>query len=1139
MPINISSKKTFIRKIIIKESSSHFFFIGTYNIKKSISYLQIKRLKFDKYNYKQFYSYTLKNIIEEKDLEEIKDNNNNNFLKEYFEEKLEAKDYLIKAKEINCLFGFIKFNMGYYAIFSCDSEIVGKIQRNLIYRVDRLIYFPLFEVEEDFKQSNEYIIEKKYLTLVTSYEYDKQLYFSYSYDLTKTFQRNFVENFKREMIQNYEESVYTKDGQFENYSKRSKNKENSLSGFNVENNQQENTNKSKILMKKYTNYYFCWNYFHMKEFFNLIKNKAWINFCIYGYFHQVVCNIKGLSLVISIVARRNRNYAGMRYLKRGITDDGNVANDVETEQILEEISTTWLDRPKISSFIQIRGSIPIYWYQYQTNFYAKPPINLNLSDIEFKATKRHFASLLERYGYPCFACNLTKKIEDIGKEQETLLNEWYYKSVKYINNNIKNFEKIHYCHYDLKNERGQKNFYKKYYKICGEYIDKTNFFCFMPTIKNKYSLFLQNGVVRANCIDCLDRTNVFQQILGISVLVLQLQYIGIKEKFPENENENIYGVLTELYIKMGHELSNQYAGSLAIKQAITENKNIMDKLYDSFNEILIAIKRSVISYFIGQSNQNAMNLFLGKYPINAGLPYIWDMPNDEILHKKKNLKELDKNWYEKKYKNYIIFNLFSDIDKKRKIQKDGKIIFIEKSGETFSGKEVIGKTDKNDGIKMSTTSLLIFNEFGLKSNNINRENSNNNIKKNDNNIILPFNKVSMDNIPRNINQYVLDFNSYIEYKSKKKDKEEEEEEKAFEDDTINRYLPEVNKRDIRDFYDFEYFNINFIKKNILNINNNNVLEKGKGNQSYKNINTNNNNFYKIGKKYFSDFNNVKSQFRRKTLFNSNYSTPIKSKLPNPRYVNYINEPYRFQNLKSSHFIPYTPYAPQITSTIKMIPPNIQDNYCTNPRNVFELKKEMIKLDFCSFQFNESDFNKINDFTQTVDKELSSKEISELDPFNTCDLGTTEGIVETQKITEEIQEVDLYKNLFSFEEKNKVEPQNEVDDYIIFDFKTNQQFKKTPNTLKKKTNLMPTKDFFPNIQDTEKKEENKIEKNSEEIKLTFEEKSANKEDKKNVKSSEEDNNGKDDSLRGSTKIAIRRIKRNPLKIEDNFFTQKIN
>ena len=223
----------------------------------------------------------------------------------------------------------------------------------------------------------------------------------------------------------------------------------------------------------------------------------------------------------------------------------------------------------------------------------------------------------------------------------------------------------------------------------------------------------------------------------------------------------------------------------------------------------------------------------------------------------------------------------------------------------------------------------------------------------------------------------------------------------------------------------------------------------------------------------------------------------------------------------------------------MIPPNIQDNYCTNPRNVFELKKEMIKLDFCSFQFNESDFNKINDFTQTVDKELSSKEISELDPFNTCDLGTTEGIVETQKITEEIQEVDLYKNLFSFEEKNKVEPQNEVDDYIIFDFKTNQQFKKTPNTLKKKTNLMPTKDFFPNIQDTEKKEENKIEKNSEEIKLTFEEKSANKEDKKNVKSSEEDNNGKDDSLRGSTKIAIRRIKRNPLKIEDNFFTQKIN
>ena len=143
MPINFSTKKTFIRKIIIKENKTHFFFIGTYNIKKTISYLQIKKLKFNKYNYKECYSYKLKDIIEEKDIKEQDKNNNST---QFFEKQLEAKDLPLKTvKEINSLFGFIKFNMGYYAIFSCDSDIVGKIGRNIIYRVDRLIYFPLFQ----------------------------------------------------------------------------------------------------------------------------------------------------------------------------------------------------------------------------------------------------------------------------------------------------------------------------------------------------------------------------------------------------------------------------------------------------------------------------------------------------------------------------------------------------------------------------------------------------------------------------------------------------------------------------------------------------------------------------------------------------------------------------------------------------------------------------------------------------------------------------------------------------------------------------------------------------------------------------------------------------------------------------------
>lgn len=42
----------------------------------------------------------------------------------------------------------------------------------------------------------------------------------------------------------------------------------------------------------------------------------------------------------ALIARRSRHCAGVRYLKRGVNDEGNVANEVEIEHILNEALTT-------------------------------------------------------------------------------------------------------------------------------------------------------------------------------------------------------------------------------------------------------------------------------------------------------------------------------------------------------------------------------------------------------------------------------------------------------------------------------------------------------------------------------------------------------------------------------------------------------------------------------------------------------------------------------------------------------------------------------------------------------------------------------------------------------------------------------
>lgn len=62
-----------------------------------------------------------------------------------------------------------------------------------------------------------------------------------------------------------------------------------------------------------------------------------------------------------------------RYLKRGVNEKGRVANDVETEQIVVE------DVPEgypvqISSVVQNRGSIPLFWSQETSRLNIKPDI---------------------------------------------------------------------------------------------------------------------------------------------------------------------------------------------------------------------------------------------------------------------------------------------------------------------------------------------------------------------------------------------------------------------------------------------------------------------------------------------------------------------------------------------------------------------------------------------------------------------------------------------------------------------------------------------------------------------------------------------------------------------------------------------
>jgi hypothetical protein len=84
-------------------------------------------------------------------------------------------------------------------------------------------------------------------------------------------------------------------------------------------------------------------------------------------------------------------------LKRGVSEQGKVANDVEHEQIVHDESKS-ASNGIFSSYLQVRGSIPTFWTQESSVTMPKPPIELNRVDPTYIATQLHFEDLLKRYG---------------------------------------------------------------------------------------------------------------------------------------------------------------------------------------------------------------------------------------------------------------------------------------------------------------------------------------------------------------------------------------------------------------------------------------------------------------------------------------------------------------------------------------------------------------------------------------------------------------------------------------------------------------------------------------------------------------------------------------------------------------------
>jgi hypothetical protein len=102
--------------------------------------------------------------------------------------------------------------------------------------------------------------------------------------------------------------------------------------------------------------------------------------------------LHGRHMTLGLISRRCRFRAGTRYFRRGIDHEGNVANFNETEQILLVEGPTVPGSVRTSddnytaklSYVQIRGSVPVFWSEVNTLRY-KPDLQV----MELDTTVSH------------------------------------------------------------------------------------------------------------------------------------------------------------------------------------------------------------------------------------------------------------------------------------------------------------------------------------------------------------------------------------------------------------------------------------------------------------------------------------------------------------------------------------------------------------------------------------------------------------------------------------------------------------------------------------------------------------------------------------------------------------------------------
>ena len=339
----------------------------------------------------------------------------------------------------------------------------------------------------------------------------------------------------------------------------------------------------------------------------------------------------GMPSYLSLISRLSCRRAGTRFNSRGIDDDGHVANFVETETIFSSPAGS------LFSYVQVRGSVPLFWEQAADLVPGRQKITVTRSPEGTQpAFNKHFEDLEQIYG----AVHIINLLSE-SKPAEVELGTLYRTAIRHSpyspsGHGADDHALLRETHYDFHAETKGPAGYEAARDIRRYVEGSTDGFAYFlaqdsgdspqrtghDNTRSRMAVVLQQGgVFRTNCLDCLDRTNLIQTLISQMAVEAFLAHRG------DHALSDFWMRHSSLWADNGDSLSKIYAGTGALKSSFTRHGKM--SLAGAMADMRKSVQRMYHNNFVDPSRQVTIDMLLGRL-IGQAPVHLFDPISDYV-----------------------------------------------------------------------------------------------------------------------------------------------------------------------------------------------------------------------------------------------------------------------------------------------------------------------------------------------------------------------------------------------------------------------------------------------------------------------------------------------------------------------------